>query len=1129
MLRSIAFGLFSALGLLSSAIAAPVNFDIPTQPAPAALDLFIKQSGAQVVYLLADVKDARTNAVKGTYEPAIALDLALKDTGLSFTERKPGQFSVGRVAPKVGSVRGSLMLPGGGPAAGVLVVVHETGQSVETDKDGQFLFNAVAPGSHVLVASAEGYQPLHITDVVVRAGNELALSRERLHKPADSLTVLEPFVVRGQALTELDKYSVYGSKQKPFEAGNMDIPRSINDAKPFYMFEASVIEQSGATTVEEFLSLKLTMASNYRPATRASVGGTNDFMGTAGSMQMRGLSPSQTVILLNGRRLPNVNSGGTDAPPDLNSIPVSLIDHIEVLPSSASGIYGGGAVGGVVNIITKRDYAGGELRLTYDNTFKSDSAKLRADLNYGMSLAGGRTNLMLSASSEGGNPLTVGDREELIRESWARIAVNNPSALTFANVLFGTTPRIDSQNFVPLVFKAQYGGQPLGSNFLFVPAGYRGLGTDGVAGLVANVGRLDTVWPDSAQAYNGTRYRIYNLPRTRSLRAELRQKITPWLEAFLESSYSENTNSTLWSALANTVTIPAAAPTNPFNQTIMVRYPGAYDDRRIHTPQIRRQVVAGFSAKLPHDWLVLADYAWNRNSVVAEGPRGSIPAAVIAAGTLDFLADPRIAPLNLAPYIATNYYSSASSMREANLRGAGPLPRVFGLRPSLALGIQARNEERDPYTAATVYPNNSALNTYIGSFGGSQKANGYYGELTLPLVNPESARPGLRLLDIQIAARRDECTLSQQRDRTTGATFFSGSGALPATLPASTEPSVSYAATTPTYGLRYKPVEDIMLRTSFAKGYLPPTSSQLIQGIPGTVPSTVFDPRRGGSAVSIIPDPVGGNPNVTPETSSNWTAGVVFTPQFLPGLRLAVDYTFIKKENNIASLSAQQLANNETVFPGRVQRGPVPSGDPYGVGPITGIDITAVNLFSTTIEAYDVSLSYQKATAAYGTFVFDALATIQQHYLQRITLGAPEIEYVGVPYFAGGPLKLRGNISVTWTFRQWQAGWTTTYYDHYKVVGPPFLPTTTFLLNNGGDTVPSQAYHDVFARYRFGEQKKAGNARRLLANTELLVGVRNVFNQAPPFDGQAGNTNFYRSPYGDLRLASYYVTIKKKL
>jgi len=72
----------------------------------------------------------------------------------------------------------------------------------------------------------------------------------------------------------------------------------------------------------------------------------------------------------------------------LNGIPLAAIERIEVLPTTASGIYGGSATGGVINIILKRDFQGFQTRLTYDNTFDTDSAVRRVDLSAGFNLEG---------------------------------------------------------------------------------------------------------------------------------------------------------------------------------------------------------------------------------------------------------------------------------------------------------------------------------------------------------------------------------------------------------------------------------------------------------------------------------------------------------------------------------------------------------------------------------------------------------------------------------------------------------------------------------------------------------------------------------------------------------------------
>jgi iron complex outermembrane recepter protein len=76
-------------------------------------------------------------------------------------------------------------------------------------------------------------------------------------------------------------------------------------------------------------------------------------------------------------------------------------------------------------------------------------------------------------------------------------------------------------------------------------------------------------------------------------------------------------------------------------------------------------------------------------------------------------------------------------------------------------------------------------------------------------------------------------------------------------------------------------------------------------------------------------------------------------------------------------------------------------------------------------------------------------------------------------------------------------------------------------LNQGSATIPSQTYHDLTAQYRF--DSSFGLA--LLSNTEIQLGIRNVFNKTPPLDTSA--IGFYYSKLGDPRLANYYLSLKK--
>src|SRR5262249_13753861 len=162
----------------------------------------------------------------------------------------------------------------------------------------------------------------------------------------------------------------------PYSDANTDISRTINDVQPYYIFDAKTIERSGAIDIEDFLKQRLTMNTTPQTSSRNTLGsatmGTDSpgfRKGATSSIDLRGLGADNTLVLVNGRRVTSAITliYGDKPQPDINGIPLNAVERIEVLPSSASGIYGGGSIGGVVNIVLKNDYKGGDIRLTYDN------------------------------------------------------------------------------------------------------------------------------------------------------------------------------------------------------------------------------------------------------------------------------------------------------------------------------------------------------------------------------------------------------------------------------------------------------------------------------------------------------------------------------------------------------------------------------------------------------------------------------------------------------------------------------------------------------------------------------------------------------------------------------------------
>ncbi len=162
-------------------------------------------------------------------------------------------------------------------------------------------------------------------------------------------------------------------------------------ALPVTVITRDQIEKSGAVSVEDVLH-RVTASS-------AAFSDSSQGVGYATSnANLRGLGANSTLVLLNGRRLSNHpfgNVGGTVAV-DLNSIPFAALDRIEVLRDGASAVYGTDAVGGVINFITRRDYIGGELSLRYGDTeARIGGRETGASLAYG--LGNERFNLLMTA------------------------------------------------------------------------------------------------------------------------------------------------------------------------------------------------------------------------------------------------------------------------------------------------------------------------------------------------------------------------------------------------------------------------------------------------------------------------------------------------------------------------------------------------------------------------------------------------------------------------------------------------------------------------------------------------------------------------------------------------------------
>ncbi len=195
----------------------------------------------------------------------------------------------------------------------------------------------------------------------------------------------------------LEETYVYGSQM----TGSRIRRPGYESAAPVDVLSAPEIELSGAQTLGELLKFVPAVAGNSL-STAISNGGN----GTA-TVTLRGLPASNTLVLINGRRVANDGLAGESV--DLNSIPPAAVKRIEILKDGASAIYGSDAIAGVVNVILKRDFYGFLAETYYGQAEAGDLDTQTHTFQYGTGF--NRGSLFITASHYSQDPIFSSDRD----------------------------------------------------------------------------------------------------------------------------------------------------------------------------------------------------------------------------------------------------------------------------------------------------------------------------------------------------------------------------------------------------------------------------------------------------------------------------------------------------------------------------------------------------------------------------------------------------------------------------------------------------------------------------------------------------------------------------------------------
>ncbi len=919
---------------------------------------------------------------------------------------------------------------------------------------------------------------------------------------------------------------------KGARSGNTDIRRTEDDVQPYVVFDAEEISRSMAPDLETFLKTRLPMnqsrASNSQSLSSFS-------MGNQSTIDLRGLGADQTLILVNGRRMPGVATDADTVQPDISGIPISAVERIEILPSTAGGIYGGGATGGVLNIILKRNYNDLELSARYDGTFAGGGAERRLDATGGFTLEGGRTRVMVMASYRDGNPLYLGDREFTVRSRRLQ-EQNNRAAFAASEPVYGYTTNVRSVSGNDLEL---LDGGSLNSPIAHVPVGYAGPASDNGAAFLGTAGHYNLDLPNDSR---GKQYSLVFSPTVRSLALNLRREFTDRIETFVEVSRYDRRSLRMGSSLALSdanLILPVGA-NNPFTEAVRLSIPQpGYDGSRLrtHSDSLTEQVGGGLIVRLPRQWTVQPEYSWSRSNTTSDWPADLFTAdgaAALIDGRLNPLSDVNAYPLDFSGYIpggaGQRDFRGAewpSEQKNATLRIAGPLLNLAGGPLRLAALLERREQYtgdrlQTTFTQATTTP----TYTYYPEIGSTTES--VYTELTAPLVSAANAQRGLLGLDLQASYRHD-ATRTGTNPYGSQVTVPSADGPFP-------DGPMQFNEVTGhqyTLGVRYTPMDSLALRVSYGEGILPPSPIQLSEG---DLPPFILafagyrDPKRNGELITgatVEKSSIAGSLALRPEHSQSWSAGAILTPARLPGLRLSLDYTRIEKIDEIGFLNTQVLIDLADSFPGAIVRNPLTPADEalgYTGGTIRELNTGFVNIAHSLMEAVDIQADYTWQTHL-GDFAAHVIATVQPRLAQQPAPDTQELNTVG---YSNGPLKWRANAGLRWSRGPLELGWNLQYYDASRVytITASTASRDAAILDQGSALIPTQTYHDVYGRYRF--DSAPGFARGLLQNTELQVSVQNVLNTSPPILASATTLAAGYATEGDARLRRYSIAFTKR-
>ena len=725
-------------------------------------------------------------------------------------------------------------------------------------------------------------------------------------------------------------------------------------ALPVQVMRRKEIDESGVQTTEELVEKLTANAAGVSEA--LSVG--NDVTPGVASASLRGLGPTTTLVLLNGRRLANYAFADNGSGVDLHAIPLAAIERVEILKDGASALYGSDAIAGVINFVTRSDFQSGELTLNAGTTQGGGAARTREVVAFGHG----------DPQKDGYNLFGVLDHQragELAarqRSYSAQSAIGATSSNSFpANILLGNgyaNPAAPSCTAFSVYRK---GG------CFYDPAT-----------------QIDDLPPSNQTSALG--------------RATIR--ISPDVDAFAEALYETDRliykiaampiNSVATNG-AFEIDVPTTSPYYPHGLGLTqdlfdVHYRTvSLGPRTSESDSVNERELAGLRGTLggwDFDSAVTIAESHASFSFLSGFVGTNELASAFATGEIDPFADsgPAGDALLAGAQLKGEARSSQGITRMVDLHASKEVLQLPAGPLALAVGGEWRRETlRDD---EAVLAGDVVGGTFDSPKSGARNVRALFVEAEAAIVKG---------LDAQLAARYDH---------------YSDYG----------------NSVTPKAALAWRPNAELLLRASGGRGFRAPTLPELDtarssspieldEGDPVRCPVTHLD----SDCNPVVLNGTGGNPALRPMRSIQRGFGAVLEPTH--EMNVSVDYWNFRLYGNITTLDPNVILADQATFASYITRGPVDPAYPGLPGPILRIDTYLQNLSRLVTSGYDVSAGYRTDPTAAGRFSVGLEGTLVTRSMAYTVFGT---ESQGLGIYKGFVIpRWRHELTFGWERRPW--------------------------------------------------------------------------------------------------------------